>query len=712
MAQAYTRADSLGIYQTISDSFITTAGGGKWSGVSSGMTFLVDTPIPQIVITGVGTGNGTGTGLLSATATNALTWRAPGDTAAGTAVTIAANEHKLLEGSTANKWIRVFWDGDYSTDALGGFDAVQLIETISSSDAFVPSDTKYTAIMLTNQNALAADITSIKLWVGTLGTQRVTGSAQLSGSGAGTITTATANGFADWPEYGWAHIKNGATTREIVYYTSRTATSLTVPSGGRGLLGTSATAGANTDTVDVVPPIRIAKEEADSDNKIQVIANNDTAPTGVTWSTAITSATGITHATLMSNDNLGLWIEIDIASVAIAKPDYRIPINIEFVTGGNTYISNVIYSISVQDGTLDRYEIYAGVDANPTFTTASATNAALPFTYALSAPPSGTRDHRITVRKRNSYNLSSLNTYHRSFILNSSGALVGSEISAPQDTALAQIGNGQLLLTASYGPGLDSSPADKWLLYKTTDGSDPLLATPVEIGDIGEADTITGKSYLRYEIPVMDWNTTCKVVLRTKRSSDSELSDNTNVVTAVVDSGAPAVRVVDLSVGERYGTDGDGFVAVEQISVTPDVKIVSVVGTSILDMDGSIVWRAMANTRDIGRIFIDNALSLVNATISGAGTGDVEVIDADTVYLNVGGTRRAKIDLAAGTISADTFIYNGTIDDCPDTGPIVATNSKLYLSIYNTSRGLWQPYLQLTSAGVLTFGFEVTQKDT
>ena len=712
MAQAYTRADSLGIYETLADDLGSSLGGGKWSAGSSGMRFLVDTPIPQIVITGVGTGNGTGTGLLSATATNALTWRAPGDTAPGTAVTIAANEHKLLEGSTANKWIRVFWDGDYSTEALVGFDAVQLLESVADAPNLTPGDTKYTAIMLTNQNALAADITSIKLWVGTLGTQRVTGSAQLSGSGAGTITTATANGFADWPECGWAHIKNGATTREIVYYTSRTATSLTVPSGGRGLLGTSAAAGANTDTVDAVPPIRIAKETVDSDNKIQVIADDETAPTGVTWSTAITSATGITHTTLMSNDNLGLWIEFDIASVAIAKPDYRLPVNIEFVTGGSTYTSGIRYNISIADTALDRYEVYAGVDADPTFTTPSATSATLPFTYALSAPPSATRDHRITVRKRNAYNLRSLNTYHRSFILNSSAALVGSEISAPQDTALAQIGNGQLLLTASYGPGLDSSPADKWLLYKTTDGTDPLLATPAEIGDIGEADTITGKSYLRYEIPVMDWNTTCKVVLRTKRALDSELSDNTNVVTAVVDSGAPAVRIVDLAVGERYGTDRDGFVSLEQISVTPDVKIISGMGTSILDMDGSIVWRAMANTRDVGRIFIDNALSLVNATISGAGTGDVEVIDADTVYLNVGGTRRANIDLAAGTISADTFIYNGTIDDCPDTGPIVATNGKLYLSIYNTSRGLWQPYIQLTSAGVLTFGFEVTQKDT
>ena len=93
-------------------------------------------------------------------------------------------------------------------------------------------------------------------------------------SGSGTITTATASGFADWPSQGWARIKtSGGTLREIVYYTSRTATSLTVPSAGRARLGSSAAAGSATDTVDAVPGLRIGLEALGSEGTIQTVAS-------------------------------------------------------------------------------------------------------------------------------------------------------------------------------------------------------------------------------------------------------------------------------------------------------------------------------------------------------------------------------------------------------------------------------------------------------
>ena len=48
-------------------------------------------------------------------------------------------------------------------------------------------------------------------------------SASLSGSGAGTITTA--GSLADWPDEGWVQVRNsGGTLKEVVYYTSRSGT--------------------------------------------------------------------------------------------------------------------------------------------------------------------------------------------------------------------------------------------------------------------------------------------------------------------------------------------------------------------------------------------------------------------------------------------------------------------------------------------------------
>lgn len=713
MAQAYTRGDSLGIYQTKTATNTANLGGYRSIFDLCSQRFLVTTPLPQIVILAASGYNGTGIGKLAAASTGSLTWTPP-DATIGTAVTIAANQVKLIEGATASKWLRVFWDGDYSTATLGGYDDVELMPGVLDQTGSTPGTSTYAGLIVTNQSALSQDITAIKIWIGTLGTQRATGTAQLGGSGSGTITTATANGFADWPAQGWAHIKtSGGSTREIVYYTSRTATSLTVPSGGRGLLGTSAAAGSAIDTVDAIPGVRIGKETADSDNKIQTIASATTAPSGITWNTGITSATGLSVTTLASSVNVGLWLNFDIPSVATGYHGHELPIQFEFTTGGSTYYNTMTLLYHVTNSSEDRYELFAGVDANPTLTgAASTTSATLPFTYALSAPPSGTREHRVTVRKRNEFGLTSLNNRYHSIFVNSAGANVGTGLTAPENTTLVNIGNGELRITSAYPYTADSSPADKWYLYATDDGTDPLLATPIEIANIAEPDGITGRSYLTYDLDGFDWNMTVKIVLRVFRDSDNAESNNTTVITTVVDSSAPAQRLVDQNANGTYGISQSDITTTTTHSASPSVTTVTSIGESLFKIVSTYIFRALARDADNLRLYVDNALAFVNSTISGAGSGNIEVIDANTVYLCVGGTRHAKIDLAAMTISADTFEFIGVIDDCNDTGPVYATNGKLYFAVYNPARSLWEPYMMLDDTGLMTFGFDVIQKDT
>ena len=108
----------------------------------------------------------------------------------------------------------------------------------------------------------------------------------------------------------------------------RTATSLTVPAAGRALLGTSATAGSATDTVDEVPGIRIALENVAAD-AIQTIADEFTAPTGRTWSTAITAATGLAIDSLARQTNYGLWVHRQIP-VNIAPAGLGVKVKVEY----------------------------------------------------------------------------------------------------------------------------------------------------------------------------------------------------------------------------------------------------------------------------------------------------------------------------------------------------------------------------------------------
>jgi len=277
-------------------------------------TFLnaTGTAPTNITIDFVGGANGEGSGSLE-TGTGGdsqkIRWTAPGGTA-GDYVAISSGQTKVLkDGGSSNKYVVVSASGvltdSQSTpitletaynNLIGG-------KNVTSAEATAGEDF-YLASML--KCHCPTDVLGVKLYLATLGTQAISDSAQLPSSGAGTITTT--GSLSDWPTSGWARITdNGGSLREIVYYTTRTATSLTVPSAGRARFGTSAAAGVSTDTIDAVPGISIAEETPTAD-AIQTIGDIYTAPTGLTWNTGISSATGISLGDLSENDLYGLWI--------------------------------------------------------------------------------------------------------------------------------------------------------------------------------------------------------------------------------------------------------------------------------------------------------------------------------------------------------------------------------------------------------------------
>lgn len=222
----------------------------------------ITSPIANVTIDYVSGACGLGSASLTATTSDTLAFTAPSGSQ-GTAVTIANGETKIIEdGGDPSKYVRVTRT---TADNLTGTATLTLtdvfgnaigMDNVTAAQATAGQD-EYRCLSLQNEGT--ADILALTLNMGTLGTQATTDSAQLSGSGAGTITTT--DSFADWPDSGFAHVRTAAgATQEVVYYSSRTDTSLTVPAAGRGMLGTSATAGGATDTVDAVPGVRIGFE--------------------------------------------------------------------------------------------------------------------------------------------------------------------------------------------------------------------------------------------------------------------------------------------------------------------------------------------------------------------------------------------------------------------------------------------------------------------
>lgn len=336
MPDEKTRADALRLHLTGADS----DGGaqtdpnqslGKYRSstevVQLGMT--ITNPISNITILHASGANGVGSGTLAATGGTFLTWEPPGDDQ-GVVVNIANGETKIIEGLGAPElYLRVTRT---SADALVGAATVTLAQVnnnvlgfddVSSAEA-AAGDKEYRCFAIKNHSA--GDITGIKFWLNTIGTQRVSATTQLGAAGAGTIAIA-AGTFDDWPDSGYCRIQlaNG-TLREIVYYSSRTSTVLTVPATGRELLGTTAAAGAADDTVDAVPGIRIAKDAPDAqpDGVFEDETGNEGVDPGVGgWVSAIIEGEALAIGTLTTGQIYGIWIERDVPAAQVAIPSVR-----------------------------------------------------------------------------------------------------------------------------------------------------------------------------------------------------------------------------------------------------------------------------------------------------------------------------------------------------------------------------------------------------
>ncbi len=327
-----TRADSLREYLTGAAS----AGGSQSNPNASfghfrssteaalyGITFTGS--ITGVVVNYASGGNAEGDGTLTAIDSTHLSWTPPGAMFPGPSVVFSGTQTLILEGNgVPGQYLRVTGTTPFSVNNCTVTLTTLYGDVFSFPDVTIAQATsgisQYRATII--QNEASDDVTNFQRCIVPIGTHQVSDVHQLSGSGSGTITTS--GSFADWPAAGWCQVRNsGGTLKEVVYYTSRTGTVLTVPSAGRALLGTSATAGAASDLIYAVPGVAIALDTAGlqaSGSSIQTIAGETTAPTSVSWNLGITPATGIQEVTFTAGDALGVWYWRHVPAGAIADP--------------------------------------------------------------------------------------------------------------------------------------------------------------------------------------------------------------------------------------------------------------------------------------------------------------------------------------------------------------------------------------------------------
>jgi len=493
---------------------------------------------------------GGGTGVIQANLANGLSYAGQSGTQ-GAAITVPDGATRILQdGSDPSKYVRV--TRSRASDMVGQAVVTyhdQFNDVWAMSDAnntlSVAGGSRYRGIVLRAMN----DVSSLKVWIDTLGPSAVSSVTQLGASGAGTVAGA-ADCFIGWPQKGWAF---DATSAERFYYSSRTNSALTVPSAGRHLLGTSAAAGGVANILWPIPGIRIALEEPSpaKNAAIQTIASESTAPAAVSWNTGITSGTGLSYATLRESCNAGLWLHRELPAGTGGFSKHEVAINYSFVEGGVTYTGSLAGLFRVAQDSLERYELHIGTDAEPDISAAAtATFTSLPY---LSSALAVNHTYYMVTNYRNRYDLKTESKQSTVLVVKSDGT----EGIAPPIAADAIIweaaADGTFHLEALYRYLTDgANPADYFAIYIRTNGTDPDIAidtpTLVAMSYDGHAS-----AWLDYDTAGFANGTDGRVIVRTKRSSDGKFSTASAVFTAVATTtvpGTPGGGIFYLGVAE------------------------------------------------------------------------------------------------------------------------------------------------------------------
>lgn len=408
--------------------------------------------------------------------------------------------------------------------------------------------------------------------------------------------------------------------------------------------------------------VHVAAETPDGDGAVQEIANEDTAPTGLTFSQP-ESGTELDVGPLAAGASVGLWIRSTVAAASAASARTQNAVLVSAIYGAQQADSGASGLFRVAAANTARYELRIGAGVQPTAEdTPDATSSTLPIEYNV-ALPTGT--HYIDVRRRNRFGLLSANLEPRIIEVDGSGNVLPVRPAAPQ--AVGVTGNASdVAVQARYYPAADDAGtrATHWAIWVTTDGTAPDPSdTPTDTVAMRSA---TGQQpeYLFWESdPILD-GTPVQVLVRTRRTDGDGDTDSANTApaTATVDAGAPRRPSGRLLLGGRYGHALPGSTAPDTtVVVDGDAEVEWRVesGSTALYAGEDLIWRAIyrgAGHPDNG-LYVPDALDIETGAVSGAAAGEI-AIDVDAtwptarrLWVAVRGQRRLLVDLDAGAIT-------------------------------------------------------------
>lgn len=624
--------------------------------------------MPGLRIDYVAGANGTGIGSITAETEDAIKWTPPGEET-GAAVTIANGETKTLAGDDLSRYIVVTRT---SATGLAGSEAVQLIDVFGNAiggsdfddDERAAGETKYRGLIGKNIGAL--NVTGLTVALKALAPETAATNAAAN-TGAATLE----GDFEGWPTEGFCErlSADGTSTREIVYYASRTDSALTVESGGREQMGTSAANGLIGEKLRAIPAARFAEATVTS-GAIEAIDDEYDAPTGVTWN-ATTRAVALTTP-LAAGAMTGLWIERICFAGRGGSANEEVALTYGFTYDGEAYTGELRGRFRVAEDALEGYLLYVDptIAANGDIAAApDETFSTLPYTTTLTLDADA--QSRVLVRRRNRYGLISRNADSTLFRIDAEGEEAPTP---PQGPAIQQVrpgADGEVVIEAQYHPFTEADADDAathWLIYVTADDTAPLTATPIEVAmaaDLGPRQLI----YTTDGLGALE-GAPVRVVVRTRRVWEVPAEDPEDPpVEMEVDSENTAESTTTAT---AWGPTGPtGLMTQGQAWAFPPVAIEAPDETVVIDAGKNVYWEVLANET---RLWADTVL-VWNLRLAADGTHEILTVfgvDANDfneaasgtdpvefgtwdgsekeIFLQVAGTRLMRIDVEAETI--------------------------------------------------------------
>lgn len=266
----------------------------------------------------------TGVGILESDGAARLRWTSPGSSAPGPWTLVGSRPVVVGDGVDG---LRVRVSGDFPP---AGSQSIRILDQFNNafgqddaSDAErIAGASQYRAFFLKNEGILPL---VLRLYLQRLGSAR---QLQATYAASGAISIAPAANVKNWQPSGFFENQD---TGEVLYYSSRTDSELTIPAAGRDVFGEVAggVAGSIGDAIHPIPGQRIAAETPVA-REIQTIADESTAPTGLTWKHGVeTDDADTIEETLLSGELLGVWVQRLVSAGASARAQVPVDIVIE-----------------------------------------------------------------------------------------------------------------------------------------------------------------------------------------------------------------------------------------------------------------------------------------------------------------------------------------------------------------------------------------------